>query len=55
MVTASAAIAAAAEYLWIASDLIKQPPAMTMARTVPWWRAGYLNDNVAFYNTILVY
>jgi hypothetical protein len=25
-VTASAAIAAAAEYRWIASDLIKQPP-----------------------------
>jgi hypothetical protein len=35
MVTASPAIAAAAEYRWIASALIKQPPVVTMARTVP--------------------
>jgi hypothetical protein len=40
MVTARAAIAAAAEYRWIASDLIKQPPAMTMARTMPSSRPG---------------
>jgi hypothetical protein len=35
MVTARAAIAATVEYRWIARDLIKQPPAMTMARSVP--------------------
>jgi hypothetical protein len=40
MVTASPAIAAAAEYRWIASDLIKQPPAVIGARTVPLFGPG---------------
>jgi hypothetical protein len=51
MVTARAAIAAAAEYRWIASDLIKQPPAMTMARTMPSLTPGFEVLSGAFCNT----